>query len=119
MRNRAEISARRASSLGAIVAVGAAIGVSAWARADEASDIRAGQELAARVCSPCHVIAPSAGPSFAEIANGDKAAPESLRAFLRSVHISMSHPGAMPNPELTEQQIRQISAYIATLRTAK
>ena len=42
-----------------------------------------------------------------------------MRNFLRSTHSNISHPSAMPNPELTEQQIDDIAAYIASLRTAE
>jgi hypothetical protein len=59
------------------------------------------------------------GPTFAEIANGGHAAPDTLLAFLRSTHSDVSHPGAMPNPGLTERQIDQISAYLGSLRATK
>ncbi len=128
MGDRGGIPTGLAKPLAVTVTLSAMIGLSPPAWADEASDVRAGQELAERACSPCHVVAPqavegrlsgSAAPSFAEIAKAGKAALESLGAFLRSTHNSVSHPGAMPSPELTEKQIRLISAYMATLRQAK
>ena len=87
--------------------------------ADEASDIRSGQALASKVCLPCHVVAERPGPTFAEIAKGGHAAPDTLLAFLRSTHSNVSHPVAMPNPGLTEGQIDQISAYLGSLRATK
>jgi len=102
-----------------ILAIAAALGMGAAARADEASDIRAGEDLAAKVCSPCHVIAERPGPSFAEIAKGTHAAPDALRAFLNSTQSNVSHPSAMPNSRLTERQIDEISAYLGSLRRAK
>jgi hypothetical protein len=80
---------------------------------DEASEARAGQDLAAKVCSPCHAVAETPRPPFAEIAKGERAAPEALRDFLHATHSNMSHPGAMPNPELTDSQIEEISPHCA------
>lgn len=100
----------------------------AFADADNVKDIQVGKELAMKVCSPCHVI-PShpiqeqasrpSGPPFEEIAKGSKATPEALRVFLFSTHRNVSHPGAMPNPGLTEEEVQLISAYLTSLRKAK
>lgn len=98
------------------------------ADADNAKDIRAGEALAMKACLPCHVIpshpsqqqaSPPSGPPFEEIAKGSKAAPEALRVFLLSTRSNVSHPGAMPNPGLTEDEIPLISAYLASLRKVK
>lgn len=99
----------------------AALAFAAWlasgfASADESADARAGQELAIKACSPCHVVSAPTGPSFADIAKGQHAEPEALRDFMRSTHSDVSHPGAMPTPELTDGQIEEIAAYLATLR---
>ena len=112
-------SCGRARLLWATVAIGATISLCAVACADEASDARAGQDLAIKVCSQCHVVSERVGPPFAEIAKGPHAAPEALRDFLRSTHSDVAHPNAMPAPELTERQIDEIAAYIASLRGAK
>ena len=119
MKSRTESSARRTGRLRTIVTIALTIGMCPDAWADEASDIRAGQELASKVCSPCHVVAERPGPTFTEIAKGEHAAPDTLLAFLRSTHSNVSHPGAMPNPGLTERQIDQISAYLGSLRATK
>ena len=97
----------------------ATFGLSSPALADEASDAREGEALATKICSDCHVVSPKVGPPFAEIAKGSRAAPEALRDFLHSTHSDVGHPGAMPNPALTERQIDEIAAYLATLRAAK
>ena len=96
--------------------VGLGMGAAAWA--DDASDIRVGQDLAAKACSPCHAVAGLPGLSFAE-AKGTHAAPDALRALMTSTQSDVSHPYAMPNPELTERQIDEISAYLGSLRGAK
>ncbi len=119
MKDQTDFSVRRVGLLGTSLAIAVSIGIYTGALAGDASDIRAGQELAAKVCSPCHVISERPGPSFAEIANGGHADPEALLAFLRSTHSDVSHPGAMPNLELTDRQIEQISAYLRNLRAAK
>jgi mono/diheme cytochrome c family protein len=109
----------RCATLTRTFAIAAALGMGAAAWADEASDIREGQDLAAKVCSPCHAVAAPPGLSFAEIAKGTHAAPDALRALLTSTQSDVSHPYAMPNPELTERQIDEISAYLGSLRGAK
>jgi len=108
----------RRATLVRTFAITAGLGMAA-AWADEASDIRVGQDLAAKVCSPCHAVAGPPGLSFAEIAKGTHAAPDALRALLTSTQSDVSHPYAMPNPELTERQIDEISAYLDSLRGAK
>ena len=50
---------------------------------------------------------------------GEHVAPDALRALLHSTQSNVSHPNAMPNPELTERQIEEISAYLTSLRATK
>ena len=57
MKNRTESSARRTGRLRAFVTIVLTIEMCPDVWADEARDIRAGQELASKVCSPCHVVA--------------------------------------------------------------
>jgi len=102
-----------------ILAALAAIAPLAHSWADEGSEARAGRELAAKLCSPCHLVSPAVGPSFAEIAKGSKAEPEALRDFLNSTQSTVGHPSTMPRLDLTEHEIEQISAYLQTLRKAK
>jgi mono/diheme cytochrome c family protein len=105
--------------ISAILLVGAAIGPLAPVRADDQNDVRSGERLAQRLCSPCHLVGQLPGLSFGEIARGDHASPRALRNFLRSTHSDVSHPGGMPNPELSDAQIRSIAAYLNSLRGAK
>jgi mono/diheme cytochrome c family protein len=86
---------------------------------------RAGRETAETICGPCHVIAgnqkqaPLLKPptqSFVEIARGPKANEWTLQTFLASTHNSISHPANMPNQQLTKEQIRDVTAYILSLR---
>ena len=100
----------------ALLAAGLLIAATGGATAGE---VKAGQALANELCARCHVVSEKAGPPFAEIAKGPHAAPGALRDFLRSAHADVSHPSAMPNPELTERQIDDLAAYIDSLVPAK
>jgi len=113
---------RRSAARGgisAILLVGMAIGLLGPARAEDQNDARSGEQLAQKLCSFCHLVEQLPGPSFMDIAKGDHASPNALRNFLRSTHSDVSHPGAMPNPGLTDAQIRSIAAYLSTLRGSK
>ena len=103
----------------AVLAASLLISATGGATADEAGDVKAGQALAIKVCSPCHVISERVGPPFAQIAKGPRATPDALRDFLHSTQADVSHPNAMPNPGLTERQIDDLAAYIASLHGAK
>ncbi len=114
--------------LGLLFAAIVGVGALHSAAADQAGDAQAGEALAIRLCSQCHAMPariaegqgnPLPGRSFLEIAKGEKAAPETLWSFLRTAHNSVSHPGNMPSQDLTGEQIRLISAYLAALRAAK
>jgi len=98
------------------------------ARAENTSAVQAGKDLAVSLCSSCHIVSAqtseqrpsrSVAPSFMEIAQGSKAAPEALRGFLRSTTSSVAHPTAMPHLELTDEQIGAIAAYFSSLRQTR
>jgi mono/diheme cytochrome c family protein len=113
----------------ALAATGALAGQAlAAAPAESADAVQAGKDLALGLCSPCHVVSPqtsdrrpsgSGTPSFLDIAQGPKAAPQALRGFLRSTSSSVAHPAAMPHLDLTDTQIEAISAYLASLRQTR
>lgn len=90
----------------------AATGALAQPRPDSA----AGQAIALRWCAACHLVAPdqraaTAGvPPFAEIARRHAGAAGVLEAFLADPH------PPMPNLSLTRQEIRDLVAYIGSLR---
>jgi mono/diheme cytochrome c family protein len=92
-----------------------------WTRcwAQDVNNVHAGYELASKVCSPCHVVAPLPGPSFMDIAKSQYGSLAPLENLLRSTHSDVGHPGGMPNISLSREQIRTISAYIGSLREAR
>ena len=81
------------------------------------ADARRGHELAARLCSGCHIVAPGSAstanpdiPTFAAIAGRADTTPERLAG-----RIIVPHP-PMPNTQLTIAEIRDIIAYIMSLK---
>jgi len=81
-----------------------------------AQDIAAGKQVARTLCKGCHDIAnrppPSLGlaPSFVKIANTKGMTQTSIQVFLSTSH------EVMPNYSLSPKQIRDVAAYIMTLR---
>src|SRR5215475_14166451 len=77
-----------------------------------------GHELATRLCSNCHIVDRNTSgvirvdvPSFPTIANRPEATAEHLAG-----RIIVPHP-AMPNVSLTASEIRDIVAYIVSLKS--
>jgi hypothetical protein len=78
-----------------------------WTRswAQDVKNVHAGYELASKVCSPCHVVAPLPAPSFMDIAKSQYGSLAPLESLLRSTHSDVSHPGGMPNISLSENKL--------------
>ena len=82
------------------------------------ADAKRGQELSARLCSGCHIVAPGSAstanadvPTFAAIAGRPDTTAERLAG-----RIIVPHP-PMPATQLTVAEMRDIIAYILTLKT--
>jgi mono/diheme cytochrome c family protein len=97
-------------------------GGAASAQEDE---VARGHRLATLICSACHVAAPDQdfepilrppAPPFVSIAQRSNVTADSLRTFLTTTHRDISNPNGMPNPQLLDDQIRGVSAYILSLR---
>ena len=93
--------------------------------ADKADDVRKGHDLAAMVCASCHVAAADQrftpvlnppAPSFESIAQRPDTTAESLEKFMTTTHRGLDNPGGMPNPYLMDYQVKQLVAYILSLR---
>ena len=76
-------------------------------------------------CANCHIVArdqpfePILRPpaqSFVSIAQRSTTNTDSLRTFLTTSHRDISNPRGMPNPQLVDSQIRQVTAYLLSLR---
>lgn len=88
--------------------------------------IEAGEELALRQCSYCHVVTsdpryrPTLSqriPSFEAIANDPGTTAQGLRRFITSTHWDEhSLPMAMPDQMLGPEEVRNVSSYILSLR---
>ena len=98
----------------------------AWGQEhSSADDVRKGRELAVRICGNCHVAArdqpykpilrPPA-PSFESIARRKTINADSVQTFLTTTHKGLDKPKGMPNPELLDYQVKQVTAYLLSLR---
>jgi mono/diheme cytochrome c family protein len=84
------------------------------------ADAKRGQELAARLCSGCHIVSPGSAttanpdiPTFSAIAGRADTTSERLAG-----RIIVPHP-PMPNTQLTMAEIRDIIAYIMSLKPSR
>lgn len=85
----------------------------------QAQDVGAGERIAKTWCNNCHVVASGqqkggsdAVPSFPSIAKMISTTQMSLTVFLSTPH------GRMPDFGLTRTEIRNVSAYILSLRVS-
>ena len=88
-------------------------------------DVRSGHALAVQFCSLCHVAArdqyappilrPPA-PSFDTIAQRETTNADSIGAFLTTTHQGLDNPNGMSNPRLQDYEVRQVTAYLLSLR---
>ena len=94
------------------------VGVVTTVQAQDVGDIWQGQRLALGICASCHAVRTSqtlspdaAAPSFGAIARTPGMTEAALTVWL-TAH---PHP-TMPNLILSGQQVRDVSAYILSLR---
>ncbi len=87
--------------------------------------VQKGHRLAVTICAICHVAAPdqrfppvsaSDAPSFASIVQRKEFNADWLTHFMTSTHRGLDRPAGMPNPELMDYQIREIVAYMLSLK---
>ena len=111
-------------SIAFVLILGASAGAfGAESRSDKAV-IYMGKGLAQSLCSSCHTVsadqaAPGqnpASPKFQDIANKSGVSDKSLRDFLRSTQHRQLMPLSMPNPQLSDDELTKITAYILSLR---
>jgi cytochrome c553 len=87
--------------------------------------VSAGRALALSACTACHIVEPNQQrppiiairlPTFQQIADDPQTSEVSLRRFLHDPHIGNTVPFVMPEPNLSEDQIHDLAAYIMSLR---
>ena len=102
-----------------VSAVFSILGMVAASKAQDIGDVQQGRQLALDVCAACHAVragqtqSPLAtAPSFEEIAH----MPGMTAAALAFWLAPRSHHPTMPNFILAPQQVRNVSAYLLSLR---
>lgn len=92
---------------------------------DNVDEVAQGHHLATLICSPCHVAAKDQpfepilrppAPAFEALAQRRAVTEDFLRKFLTTTHRDIGNPNGMPNPQLLDDQVKQVSAYLLSLR---
>jgi mono/diheme cytochrome c family protein len=88
-------------------------------------EVRKGHQLAIILCANCHLAAPDqpsrpvlnpAAPSFQSLAQRRDLTSDALAKFITTTHRGLDHPNGMPNPSLADYQVKQVVAYLLSLR---
>ena len=100
-----------------VLATAALLGEASSASAQE-GDVAAGQAYAKQVCAECHAVLPNEqisplpqAPTFQNVANM-----RGMTEMALSVWLQTSHP-TMPNIVLKQDDLRNVVAYIASLKS--
>jgi mono/diheme cytochrome c family protein len=98
----------------------------AWAQGgDTAADVSKGHHLAVTVCAICHVAAADQetppimhppAPPFESIAQRKDISADTLQKFLTTTHRELGTQKGMPYPDLADFQVKQVVAYLLSLR---
>jgi mono/diheme cytochrome c family protein len=87
------------------------------------SELARGESIARQRCAACHVVAHDEqytvkpGPDFADIASRPGVSATSVQHFITTTHWDVDKlPMSMPNPMLSNDDIRAVSSYILSLR---
>jgi len=90
-----------------------------------ADDVREGHQLAAMLCAQCHVAAADQrflpnlnppAPPFSAVAQRPDLTADWLKNFLTTTHRGLDNPKGMPMPYLADYQVKQVTAYLLSLR---
>jgi mono/diheme cytochrome c family protein len=88
-------------------------------------EVQKGHRLAVTLCAICHVAAPDQrfppelappAPSFASIVERKEFNAAWLTHFMTTTHRGLDKPSGMANPELMDYQIKEIVAYMLSIR---
>jgi mono/diheme cytochrome c family protein len=116
----------RLTSCAVVVAFAAGLAVQARAQTKLAGDVQAGRDLALLACTSCHVVTADQPfkpiysgtprpPDFKDIANKPNVTAQSLIHYLATLP-TIPPDSRMANPDLTSDQLRDVAAFIVTLR---
>ena len=113
----------------AVIAAGAACAAAASFAQPKHPDgnVAAGRELALFACTGCHVVEPGqrfeprykgppVPPSFSEIANRPNITAASLQHHLEALPDVPTDQKTMPKPVLSSEELRDVTAFIVSLR---
>lgn len=101
------------------------IAVAAAQETPSPDDVKKGHDLAVLICSNCHVAAPDQrftpvlqppAPSFESIAQRNSLGADTIESFISTTHRGIDNPAGMPNPQLLGYQVKQVAAYLLSLR---
>lgn len=102
-----------------------AVGPALAEDSNSARELRAGHQLASMLCGTCHVAAPDQpfvpilnppAPPFASIVQRNDFNADWLQNFLTTTHRGLDMPNGMPSPYLADYQVKQVVAYLMSLR---
>ena len=91
-----------------------------------AASIRSGAQIADDVCTTCHMVRPDQEvtplygtdlPSFTELANRPGMTVTGVLALLKREHSTKPSPQGMPFVGLTEEEMREVSRYLVSLKS--
>jgi mono/diheme cytochrome c family protein len=111
--------------LASLLALLMTVGAARAQQPQDTDDIRQGHQLAAMLCGQCHVAAADQrftpelnppAPPFATIAQRGDISADWLKTYLATTHRGIDNPKGMPNPYLADYQVRQVTAYLLSLR---
>ncbi len=125
MKKRNNLPFQLALQLAALLVLAATVGAARAQQPQNADDIRQGHQLAAMLCAQCHLAAADQrftpnlnppAPPFATIAQRGDLSADWLTTYLATTHRGLDNPKGMPNPYLADYQVRQVTAYLLSLR---
>src|SRR5271166_5438135 len=112
-------------TLALLAALGVYAGRALAIDAGVAKDVQQGHRLAVIICANCHLVASDQpyepilrppAPSFESIAQRSDMDAVALQKYLSTLHREVAHPENMPNPQLVDDQMKQVVAYLLSLR---
>ena len=107
-----------------VAVIGLSAGPAFAAGGADKAVIQMGKGLAERLCASCHTVSADqykrgenpASPQFQDIANRPGVTSQSLEKFLKTTQHRQFIGLSMPNPQLSDDEMTKVLAYILSLR---